>query len=655
MPMSINEADVLQTDVMHPLEPLSEEEMKEAVRILKESGRLGPKARFVSVSLREPDKSVVLNYSLGQPIEREAAAVLLDNADGQCYEAVVSITLGAITSWKHVPGAHPNIMLDEFEECEAAVKASPAFREAIAKRGITDIDLVMVDPWSAGNFGREEETTTRLSRTLSWVRADPTDNGYAHPIEGVIAVVDLNKMEVIRVEDYGVVPMPSKPGNYSPDHIGKLRDDIMPLEITQPEGPSFTVNGHEVNWQKWSIRFGFNPREGLVIHTVSYTDQGKKRPILYRASLSEMVVPYGDPGPTQYTKNAFDAGEYGIGALANSLTYGCDCVGHIQYFDAVMTNSRGEIMKIKNAICMHEEDYGILWKHTDWRTNDVEVRRSRRLVISSISTVANYEYGFFWYFYQDGTIQFEVKLTGILSTGSMPLDANPKYGTMIAPGLYAPNHQHFFNVRMDMMVDGIHNTVYEVNTVTESEGEHNPWGNAFYAQSTRLESELSAQRNIDLNTARYWKIVNERERNAMGQPVGYKLMTGENCAPLARPSSSVMRRASFIKNHVWVTPYDPAEMHAGGQYPNQSTGVDGIAAWTVADRPIADTDVVLWYTMGHNHIPRPEDWPVMPAHYIGFMLKPVGFFAENPGIDVPPTMKASHCSSGAAKKSSCAS
>ncbi|MCI3921002.1 primary-amine oxidase [Paenibacillus sp. TRM 82003] len=640
--MSVNEAE-LRKSVVHPLEPLTESEITEAVRLVREGGA-GAGVRFVSVALHEPEKSVVLGFDGNGAFEREAAVVLLDNADGKCYEAIVSISQGKVVSWTHVPGVQPNIMLDEFEECEAAVKASPAFREALAKRGIDDVDLVMVDPWSAGHFGRDEESTVRLSRTLSWVRADATDNGYAYPLEGIIAVVDLNKMEVIRVEDYGVVPLPPKDGNYAANRIGlPLRTDVKPIEITQPEGPSFTFEGHEVSWQKWNFRFSFNPREGLVLHTVSYVDEGRKRPILYRASLSEMVVPYGDPGPTQYTKNAFDAGEYGIGALANSLTYGCDCVGHIQYFDAVMTNSRGELMKIKNAICMHEEDYGILWKHTDWRTNDVEVRRSRRLVISSISTVANYEYGFFWYFYQDGTIQFEVKLTGILSTGALPPGETSKYGTLVAPQLYAPNHQHFFNVRLDMMVDGRNNSVYEVNTVPESEGPHNPWGNAFYAASTRLETEAQARRNIDLNTARYWKIVNESERNEMGQPVSYKLVTGENCAPMASADSSLMRRAGFISNHVWVTPYDRKQMHAGGQYPNQSEGEDGLSSWTEADRPVADTDVVLWYTMGHNHIPRPEDWPVMPAHYIGFMLKPVGFFEANPGLDVPPASKKGHC------------
>jgi primary-amine oxidase len=629
---------------LHPLEPLTGEEIALAVQILRANAGLSSRIRFVSVCLREPAKETVLTFQEGDEIDREAFMVLLDNEDGKTYEAIVSISKCKVISLTHVPGVQPSIMLDEFEECERVVKANPDFQEALKKRGITDFDLVMVDPWSSGNFGSEEESTTRLSRTLSWVRSDAKDNGYAHPIEGVIAVVDLNKMEVIRVEDYGVVPTPMTPGNYAADSVQQWRTDLKPLEITQPDGASFSVNGHEVQWQKWRFRIGFTPREGLVLHTIGYEDQGRVRPIIYRASLSEMVVPYGDPGPTQRTKNAFDAGEYGIGMLANSLKLGCDCLGLIRYFDATMTDSRGNVVTIPNAICMHEEDYGTLWKHLDWRTGDVEVRRSRRLVVSSFSTVANYEYGFFWYFYQDGTIQLEIKLTGIVSTGAIPPGEKRKYGTVLAPGLYAPNHQHFFNIRLDMNVDGQNNSVAEINTVAEPMDEENPYGNAFFAQSTIFKTEQEAQRLVDLNTGRYWKIFNPSKLNSLGEPVAYKLVPGENALPFAHPTASVSKRAGFITKHLWVTKYAEDERYAAGDYPNQHSGGAGLMQWTKANRSIENTDLVLWYTIGHTHIPRLEDWPVMPVAYTGFTLKPVGFFEGNPALDVPvPVQKSSCC------------
>ena len=631
------ESSISRPSVFHPLEPLTAEEITAAVSIVRTERKLHERVRFASVALHEPPKEVVLNFKQNDPITREAFIILLDNTDGATYEAVVSITEGKVTSWRHIPGVQPSITVDEFSECEQAVKANPEFQAALRKRGITNFDLLMVDAWSAGNYhGTEEEKTQRLSRALSWVRSDPNDNGYAHPIEGLIAVVDLNKMEVVRVEDYGVVPLPPTDSNYTPEAVGQLRTDLKPLEIIQPEGPSFTVNGHEVHWQKWHFRLGFTPREGVVFYTVGYEDQGRIRPILYRASLAEMVVPYGDPRPGHYRKNAFDAGEYGVGSYANALEMGCDCLGYIHYFDAVMTDSRGNLMKLPNAICMHEEDYGILWKHIDWRTNQTEVRRSRRLVVSFIATVGNYEYGFFWYFYQDGTIQFEVKMTGIMNTGALPPGVTPKYGQLVAPQLNAPIHQHFFNVRLDMMVDGLNNSVYEVHTEAEPLGPDNPHGNAYFAKSTLLSREAEAQQLIDPLSARYWKVTNSAVLNSLGEPVGYKLMPGDNVLPFAHPESSVFKRANFATKHLWVTPYNPAERYPAGDYPNQHAGGAGLPAWTQANRSIENTNTVLWYTVGVHHVPRPEDWPVMPVSYYGFMLKPVGFFDRNPALDVPP-------------------
>ena len=396
--------------------------------------------------------------------------------------------------------------------------------------------------------------------------------------------------------------------------------------------------GNVVTWQNWTFVVGFTAREGLVLHHLRYRDGDKDRSILYRASLNEMVVPYADPSPTQYRKNAFDVGEYGMGLCANSLRLGCDCLGHIQYLDAHLTDSRGGVVTVPNAVCMHEEDFGILWKHTDRRLPDKpEVRRSRRMVVSSVSTVENYEYGFFWYLYQDGNIQFEIKLTGVLSLGTLRPGETSEYGPLIAPQLYAPAHQHFFNVRLDFDLDGVANTVSQVDVVAEAPGPANPHGNAFTARSTPLKTETQARANLCLETARTWRISNPNVLNRVGEPVGYKFFPMDNAVPFASPEAWWRKRAGFVDHHVWVTPFDAAENYAAGDYPNQSHGGDGLPAWTVNDRPIENTDVVFWYTFGHTHLPRPEDYPVMPAAYIGFLLKPNGFFACNPANDVPPS------------------
>lgn len=625
-------------EVLHPLQSLTAAEISSVVTILRKEKDLPyASTRFVSIVLKEPAKDIVFRFKKGMPFSRAAFVVVYDSASGTTYEATVSITEEKVLLWDGFSGVQPTMTADEQIECEEVIKNDPAFAEALAKHGVHDPSLVMIDIWTAGNYGSDEEDNVRLARPLCFVRADATDNGYARPIEGLRPVVDLQQMKVIRIEDYGYTPLPPQEANYRADRVKTFRTDIKPLEIVQPDGPSFSVDGYEVSWQKWNFVIGFNTREGLTLHNLTYNDEGNVRSILYRASLSEMVVPYGDPTATQKRKNAFDTGEYGMGQCANSLTLGCDCLGYIHYFDANINNSRGEIHHIKNAICMHEEDFGILWKHTDRRDGKAEVRRSRRLVISSISTVENYEYGFFWYLYQDGNIQFEIKLTGILSLGTLPEGVKSKYGTLVAPQLYAPNHQHFFNMRLDFDLDGSTNAVYELDIVPEEAGPDNPFDNAFYAKATLLDTELKARRNMNLPTARTWKIVNPDVKNTMGEPVGYKLMPGDNCFPFATEATSWYRRAGFVQNHLWVTPFNERELFAAGDYPNQHKGGDGLVKWTAQDRNVANTDIVVWYTMGHTHVPRPEDYPVMPTAYIGFLLKPNGFFSQNPANDVPPS------------------
>ncbi len=624
---------------LHPLEPLTRDEVRTAVDLIKSQSTFNGSTRFISVMLKEPAKQVVSAWPALSGAPRRALATLFDNGANLASRVVVDLTERQILSVEQAPvGAQPTLSVDEQVECEQAVIHDEAFRAALHRHyGPVDPSLVMVDIWSAGNYGSEEDRSLRLARPLCFLRTEPGENGYAHPIEGIRPVVDLNKMEVIRIEEHGSWPLPTASAEYAADRVTRFRTDIKPLVITQPEGPSFLMEGNQIAWQKWKLVIGFDAREGLTLHDIRYTDGGRDRPILYRASLTEMVVPYGDPRPTQVRKNAFDVGEYGIGMCANSLLLGCDCVGYIHYLDAHLCTSRGEVFTVGNAICVHEEDYGILWKHTDRRLPDApEVRRSRRLVISSVSTVENYEYGFFWYLYQDGNIQFEIKLTGILSLGATQVGESPVHGAMLNDTLFAPNHQHFFNVRLDMNIDGGPNTVQRLDVLSDPIGDANGFHNAFRAVATPLKTEKQALADLDLGAGRTWKIVNPSTKNVVGQPTGYRFFGGDNAVPYGAPTAWWRKRAGFVEHHVWVTPFDEGERYAAGDYPNQSSCTDGLLKWTEADRPIENTDVVFWYTFGHTHIPRLEDYPVMPTAYIGFLLKPSGFFDSNPANDVPP-------------------
>ena len=540
------------------------------------------------------------------------------------------------------------IMLEEFMNVEDAVKADPAFVEACRRRGIEDMSLVCVDPWSAGNFDIPGEEGRRLSHTFAWVRNHPRDNFYAHPIEGVNAVVDIDTMEVIRVDDHYAdrepVPVPRGESNYEADLVGTTRAGIKPLDVVQSDGPSFTIEGNLLRWQGWDVRIGFNAREGLTLHTLGYTeDGGERRSVLYRASLAEMVVPYGSPEPGHRRKNVFDIGEYGLGKLANSLTLGCDCLGAIRYLDAYVNGIDGEPMQIENAICIHEEDTGIAWKHWDFRTDHTEVRRLRRLVISSISTVGNYEYASYWYLYQTGMVEFEMKATGIINTVACEPGKPSKYANEVAPGVAGQIHQHLFCARLDMEVDGPENAVVEYNTTAPAPGPDNPTGNAFYEEATPLVSEQQAQRRANAETMRYWKVVNRNRRNGVGQPTAFKLEPTNTVTPFTHPDSPSGQRGGFIQNHLWVTPFHKDERYPVGEFVNHSAPGQGLPAWTAADRDVEDTDLVLWHVFGLHHPVRPEDYPVQPCVTCGFKLMPSGFFDRNPAINLPAGKNAASC------------
>ena len=632
----------------HPLDPLSEAEIKAACQILKSKKRLADTTRFAFVQLEEPLKADVMAWTPGKTHVRKASATIFDNKTGDTHIAVVDITNEAIASWvQHPTTTYPYgqapVIIEEIFKVGEIVKKDAGWLNAMRRRGLTDkdIELVQVDPFTAGYFDREVEKGRRLVSAVSYFRENLVDNAYARPIEGVVALVDLIACTVVQlVDEKEIVPIPKTKRNYDRESLGAPRTTVKPLDIVQKDGPSFKVDGWKVEWQNWSFRVGFSAREGLVLNQISQRDEtgkdgGKERPIVYRASLTEMVVPYSDPTANNFWKNAFDAGEYGLGKLANTLELGCDCLGHIHYFDVPIVDDNGVPAMMKNVICLHEEDYGILWKHYEFRTDTYEVRRSRRLVISFFATVGNYDYGFYWYFYQDGTIQLEAKLTGIIQTSAIAPGKAYPWGGMVGEGLGGPTHQHIFNVRMHMMVDGEKNSISEHEFVPRPWGDDNPYGNVFDTTSRVLTRELDAAREADGRTGRYWKVTNPNKKNSVGGHPGYKLVVQPSPLMLAQEGSMVRNRAHFATKHVWVTKYDPAERYASGNFPNQHAGGDGMPKFIAGNRKIENEDIVLWHTFAHTHVCKPEDMPVMAVEYAGFMLKPTGFFASNPAMDLP--------------------
>ncbi len=618
----------------HPLDPLNEQEIGKAAQIVSQQANLDDSAWFETITLEEPGKAELNIFEAGQKIERRAYVCCYEPSSNRTFRGVAHLGAQTLESWNHIPGAQARIVSEEFAVGEQLVKADPRFRNACELRGITDLDKVLVETWAAGNFGVAEEQGERIAYCYCWLVNEAGDNRYGRPIGNLHPVVDLRRREVIRIDDFGVIDIPPDTASIRP--TTNLRTDVQPLQISQPEGPGFSVDGFCVEWQKWSVRVGFNTREGLVLHSISYRDKDRQRPVMHRVSMAEMVVPYGDPSAGNFRRNAFDTGEYGIGLALDSLTLGCDCVGHIHYFDICTHDWFGNPVVKKNAVCMHEEDYGLLWKHTDARTGKMRAVRSRRLVISSLCTIGNYVYGFYYYFYQDGTIGIEVKATGIPFSTAIAAGEESRYGTIVAPGIQSHVHQHVFSFRFDMCVDGKNNSVSEVEFSSSPLGPENPHGNAVEVRERTLKSERDAQREINLSSARYWKVTSPGNLNQFGKPTAYKLAPGQNALPFLQRDSAVGKRAGFMYKHFWVTKYADGEMYPAGWYPNQSAGGDGLPEWTEADRSLVNTDLVVWYTLNFHHLPRPEDWPVQPVVYANFHWMPDGFFEENPALDVPP-------------------
>jgi primary-amine oxidase len=621
----------------HPLDPLGADEIRAAAAILRRDRGVGERWRFASIELREPSKATVRTHRPGDPIVREAVVICWNRDDGRVYKARVALGADRVVAWEDVPDGQPNMTVDEFHECDAALRRDPRVIEALARRGITDLDLVLIDTWAYGaHLVPEAHRGGRIGWADVWRRSRDGSSPYANPVTGLHFVVDLNRMELLEVEDVHRVDEPDTMGEYVPHLVPgqRLREDLAPLEITQPDGVSFTLDGNHLSWQKWSLRVGFNHREGMVLHTVGYDDGGRTRPVAHRLSFAEMVVPYRDPTTDHYRRTAFDIGEWGLGFMTTSLALGCDCLGEIAYRDAVMHDTRGEPYTIRNAICIHEEDDAVLWKHVDAHSG-AEVRRARRLVLSFHVTVANYEYLVYWRLYQDGNIECEVRATGIMVTTHFAAGRQPPYGTLVDERTYAPFHQHFLIARLDLDVDGEANTVYATGSEALPIGPDNPHGLALVQRETPLRTESEGKQDYDWGTQRGWKVVNEHAANGLGTPVGYKLVPEGCFPPMMDPEAPVMQRARAIGHTLWVTPFHEDERWPCGEFVVQSERDRGLPVWTAQERSIEDTDVVLWYVFGIHHITRPEEWPVMSVDKVSFWLKPVGFFDRNPALDVP--------------------
>ncbi|KAJ5736992.1 uncharacterized protein N7483_002117 [Penicillium malachiteum] len=611
------------------------------------------------------------------PARTARAQVIIKSETGvsELIELLVNLDQGIISKKEHLPGKHSYIDTSYMQAVENACRADPRIESEIQKLKLPKDATVVIEAWAYATDGMKDmtERTTMVRAHLGMQATNsplltisqcwfymrlldhPDANYYAYPLNlcaelsedlQVTQIYHLPSSEDDRVStgcpyDHNKVHSTDL-SEYHPSLRPPPRTTTKPYQIIQPQGPSFKCEGNLVSWEKWTFRVGFNYREGLTLHDIRY----EKRSLFYRLSLAEMFVPYGDPRSPFPRKGAFDLGNDGAGINANNLRLGCDCLGVIKYFDGWHNTATGEPVKLPNVICCHEQDDGILWKHTNFRTQNAIVARSRILVLQTIITVSNYEYIFAFHFGQDASIHYEVRATGILSTCPINIGDSVGYGTVVAPGVLAPYHQHLFSLRIDPAIDGVSNSLQVEEshaTPINDPNAHNPFGVGYTTKSEIVTEETGLE--LDFTKNRTFKIINENKINpTTGTPVGFKILPCYSQMLLAHPQSYHAKRSEFGSHAIWITRYQDNELFPAGRYTMQSLGGEGIQSAIekrkndpASDTNVRDQDIVIWHTFGSTHNPRIEDWPVMPSEKMTVGLKPVNFFMGNPALDVAPS------------------
>ena len=625
----------------HPLDPLSQQELTSTVAVLKAAGHVDADTRFVFLTLHEPDKSAVLKWHPGDSSARESFSIIKQGS--QTYEAVVDLSAQKLVSWKEIKNVQPALLIyDELNNLNGILRANPDWQAAMRKRGYEKFDKIQCLPFSTGYFGMTDEEGRRLVRAECY-DAGSTLNYWGRPIEGVVATVDLNQRQVLKLIDTGIVPVSKAPAEYDAKSVASTRVPLKPITIQQPQGPSYSVDGSVVSWDKWKFRVRMDPRLGIVVSTVTFDDNGHPRSIMYEGHLSDIFVPYQDPTPGWYFRTYLDAGEYGAGKLASSLVVGGDCPSNAFYFDDWLADEHGVAQPRSRIACLFERgDGAIAWRHWDFITNQTESRPARELVLRWIATVGNYDYLFDWVFLQDGTIKVAVGATGIdeikgvaSKNHSTVQNGDDDYGRFIAENLVGTNHDHFFCFKLDLDVDGTDNSFEKVRLKTIRPGADSLRKSLWVTRPQILKNESEAKLNEDMDEPSLWRVINPNVLDPLGYPVSYELIPGHNAADLLDTDDYPRHRGGFADYQLWVTPYT-TQQAAAGMYPNQGKGDDGLPQWTKENQPIENRDLVLWYTIGFHHTPVSEDWPVLPTMWHEFYLRPRGFFAHSPVIDLPP-------------------
>ena len=619
----------------HPMDALSSSEVARAVELIREAGHGDDSSRFPTITLSEPAKEVVLAWKPGDAVPRAAFVVMQHQA--RTYEIGIDLSGDRIAAIEEVDG-EPGVIIDEWLAASRLTMADERWREAMARRGVADFAKVFCSPLTAGRFRGADYDGRRIMKVPCYVTDEESSHLYGRPIDGLFAVVDVEAQEVLEVVDLGAVePAPA------PKRAEAARDPIKPVLITAPQGSNYRIAGtFQVDWHPWKFHLRIDKRVGPVVSLVSYDDGGRERMIAYQMTLSEIFVPYMAPEADWAYRAYIDSGEFGAGGLMSSLLPGSDCPEQAAYFSAAIPNDKGQVFEIRRAACVFERATGDpLWRRGTPAQPTRLTRPGVELVTRTITAIGNYDYAIDWVFQQDGNIEIRLGATGIIAVrgvasadlASPGAAADTAHGELVAPGTVGVHHDHFFSFRLDLDVDGAANTLIR-DRITPQPVSGDSLRRSLWTVERAPVTAEGALESPGHGTR--WRLVNPNLTTALGHNPGIEIVPGAQAVSVLAADDESQARAAFSARTMWLTRHQPRELYAAGDYPNMSHGGEGLPAYVADSQSVENADLVVWLNIAMHHVPRVEDWPVMPVRWKNVTLRPFNFFDENPAFGIPP-------------------
>jgi primary-amine oxidase len=626
--------------VFHPLDALTQEEVQATAKLLRDGGRVDDKTLFGAMTLLEPPKAIVKAWSPDKPPPPRQAFVVI-RRQGKTYEARVDITNAKILDVTEKPGLHPIVLDDNWARARNAFMKDARFLQALEKRGIKLDKNILCTPNSAGWLPSDNQAGRHIVKVPCYTLTDMLHPSLARPIEGLMGVVDAENGEVLQVLDRDAVAMPPPPAGYG-KQLPKLKPAMARVGFAIEGQGNLKLSGNlNVSWLDWSFHVRPDKRAGMILSLLQFNDGKRLRDIAYQMNVSEIFVPYMDPDPLWNYRAFLDAGEFGLGYLLSSLRPGIDCPDTAAFIDMTLPNDIGGTYIRERGLCIFERPTGDpAWRHYSSGRKVVDGEPQIELVVRHIPTLGNYDYVVDYVFSPQGNIRLRVGATGfdaIKSVLAENMDSpsaaeDTAYGSLIAPYTVAPNHDHYFNFRLDLDADGEANTfardIFVTSPAKDAGGRKSLWT----TKTQRFLKEGPVVSDHAAMAGQLLRVTNPETRNGLKQQPSLWLNAHHDAQSIMDADDPAQVRAQFSTNQFWLTRYKPDELWAAGLYPNLNPKDQGLPVYVSDNEDIKGQDLVVWYTMGFRHVTRPEDFPILPTFWHEMTMRPAFFFDMDPGM-----------------------